>query len=94
METNNFNYVQSQEETGAMSRTFMASVFSWMFAALAITSLVAYYFGNSLELSTLLIDTELGKLTTLGYVVMFAPFAFILVMSFGFNRIAYPILLF
>nr|MBA3706379.1 Bax inhibitor-1/YccA family protein [Bacteroidota bacterium] len=30
----------------------------------------------------------------LGYVVMFSPFAFILVISFGFNRIAYPMLLF
>ena len=94
METNNFNYVQSQEETGSLSRTFMASVFSWMFAALAITSVVAYYFGNSVELLSLLVNAELGKLTTLGYVVMFSPFAFILLISFGFNRIAYPVLLF
>lgn len=94
METNNFNYVQSQEETNAISRTFMANVFSWMFAALAITSVVAYYFGNDLELKSLLVNTELGKMTTLGYVVMFAPLAFILLISFGFNRIAYPILLF
>jgi|ERR1035437_1332431 FtsH-binding integral membrane protein len=94
METNNFNYVQSQEESASLSKTFMASVFSWMFAALAITSLVAYYFGNDIELTSLLINAELGKLTTLGYVVMFSPFAFILVISFGFNRIAYPILLF
>ncbi len=94
METNNFNYVQSQEETSSLSRTFMSSVFSWMFAALAITSVVAYYFGNSIELISLLVNPELGKLTTLGYVVMFSPFAFILVISFGFNRIAYPILLF
>ena len=94
METNNFNYVQSQEESASLSKTFMASVFSWMFAALAITSLVAYYFGNDIELTSLLVNVELGKLTTLGYVVMFSPFAFILVISFGFNRIAYPILLF
>ena len=94
METNNFNYVQSQEETTAMSKTFMASVFSWMFAALAITSIVAYYFGNSVELISLLVNAEAGGLTTLGYVVMFAPLAFVLIMSFGFNRISYPILLF
>lgn len=93
METNNFNYVQSQEESASLSKTFMASVFSWMFAALAITSLVAYYFGNNAELTALLTN-ELGRLTTFGYVVMFSPFAFILVISFGFNRIAYPILLF
>lgn len=94
METNNFNYVQSQEQTDSMSKTFMASVFSWMFAALAITSVVAYYFGNSIELLSMLINTEVGGLTTLGYVVMFAPLAFVLLISFGFNRISYPVLLF
>ncbi len=94
METNNFNYVQSREETAAISKTFMSSVFSWMFAALAITSVVAYYFGNSLDLITLLVDPMVGKMTGLGYAVMFAPLAFILIMSFGFNKLSYPVLLF
>lgn len=93
METNNFNYVQSQEETAAISKTFMSSVFSWMFAALAITSVVAYYFGNSLELIQLLVKPEVG-MTGLGYVVMFSPLAFVLIMSFGFNKLSYPVLLF
>lgn len=94
METRNINFTQSQEQTDAMSKTFMASVFSWMFAALAITSVVAYYFGNSVELLSMLVNTEVGGLTTLGYVVMFAPLAFVLLISFGFNRISYPVLLF
>ena len=94
MEIKNYQYAQSQDETTALSKTFMTSVFSWMFAALAITSLIAYYFGNDASLTSLLINSELGKLTTLGYVVMFSPFAFILLISFGFNRISYPILLF
>jgi FtsH-binding integral membrane protein len=94
MEVRNFNFVQTEEQTKALSKTFMSSVFSWMFAALAITSVVAYYFGNSIELIKLLVDTEIGKPTFLGYAVMFSPFAFILVMSFGFNRISYPVLLF
>ncbi|MBA3706585.1 MAG: BAX inhibitor (BI)-1/YccA family protein, partial [Bacteroidetes bacterium] len=68
MEINKFNYVQSPDESAVMSRTFMSSVFSWMFAALAITSVIAYYFGNSVELLSLLINPELGKLSTLGYV--------------------------
>ncbi len=94
METRNINFAQSQEQTDAMSKTFMSSVFSWMFAALAITSIVAYYFGNSVELLSMLINTQVGGLTTLGYVVMFSPLAFILLISFGFNRISYPVLLF
>ncbi|MGQ0827770.1 MAG: Bax inhibitor-1/YccA family protein [Bacteroidota bacterium] len=94
METNNFNYVQSQEESGTLSKTFMASVFSWMFAALAITSIVAYYFAGSAELLSLLVNMEAGGLTTLGYVVMFAPIGFVLAMSLGFNRFSYPVILF
>ena len=77
-----------------MSKTFMASVFSWMFAALAITSIVAYIFAHDLDLFATLVNVQVGGLTTLGYVVMFAPLAFILVISFGFNRLSYPILLF
>lgn len=94
METNNFNYVQSHNQSAALSKTFMASVFSWMFAALAITSIVAYYFANSIELLSLLVNPELGKLTILGYVVMFAPIGFVLAMSLGFNRFSYPVILF
>lgn len=94
METNNFNYVQSQEETAAISKTFMSSVFSWMFVALAITSIVAYYFGNSMELISLLVNVEAGGLSMLGYVVMFAPLVFVLIMSFGMNRLSYPAILF
>ena len=56
METNNFNYVQSQDEAASMSKTFISSVFSWMFAALAITTVVSYYFGHNMQLLSLLIN--------------------------------------
>lgn len=94
METNNFNYVQSEQESSAMSKTFIASVFSWMAAALVITSIVAYYFGNDMNLLSLLVNVEGRGLSILGYVVMFAPLGFVLAMSLGFNKFSYPVLLF
>lgn len=98
METNNFNYVQSEQETAAMSKTFMASVFSWMSAALVITGIVAYYFGTDESLKALLysVNPMTGRYsnTILGYVVMFSPLALILVMGVGFRKLAYPIMLF
>jgi len=94
METNNFNYVQSEQESSAMSKTFIASVFSWMAAALVITSIVAYYFGNDMSLLSLLVNVEGRGLSILGYVVMFAPLGFVLAMSLGFNKFSYPVLLF
>ncbi|HSH67291.1 MAG TPA: BAX inhibitor (BI)-1/YccA family protein, partial [Bacteroidia bacterium] len=60
MEINNFNYVQPKEESASMSKTFIASVFSWMSAALVITSVVAYYFAHSIELLSLLVNPEAG----------------------------------
>jgi FtsH-binding integral membrane protein len=98
METNNFNYVQSQEETSSISRTFMASVFSWMSAALAITAIVAFYFGYNADLMSLLrtIDPQTGYYsnTILGYVVMFGPLALVLIMSAGYRKLSYSVLLF
>lgn len=94
MEINNFNYVRSEQETASMSKTFIASVFSWMSAALIITSIVAYYFGHNMQLLSLLVNLEAGGLTTLGYVVMFAPIGFVLAMSLGFNKLSYPVILF
>jgi FtsH-binding integral membrane protein len=97
METNNFdnnlNYVQSQEETTTMSRTFLANVFSWMAAALVITSVVAYYFAYNTELASLLVNQAAGRLSILGYVVVFSPLLFPFAISFGFNRLSYPVLL-
>lgn len=93
METNNFNYAQTQQQdTAAMSKTFMASVFSWMFAALAITTVVAYVFSHNIELISLLVS-ETG-LTMWGYIVMFAPIGFVLAMGLGFNKFSYPVILF
>jgi uncharacterized protein len=97
METNNFNYVRSEQEVGAMSKTFMASVFSWMSAALVITAVVAYYFGKDADLISLLrtVNPVTGRYsnTILGLVVMFAPIGFVLLIGLGFRKLSYPILL-
>lgn len=96
METNNFNYVPSEEITSSMSKTFMASVFSWMAAALVITSVVAYYFGVDASLTSLLLAVdETGRVhnTILGYVVMFSPLAIIFGMGYGMRKMSYPIVL-
>jgi len=97
METNNFNnlnYAQADIDTSSMSKTFMASVFSWMFAALTITAVISYYFANNLELMSYLVNMNTGGLSGLGYVVMFAPLGFVLAMSLGFNKFSYPVILF
>jgi len=74
----------------AVSKSFVSNVFAYMALALAISGSLAYLFGT-----TDLIYSLVSKsgMTTLGWVVMFAPFAFILAMNFGFNKMSFTTLL-
>jgi len=84
---NNSNVETSGIQTKDAVSTFLANVFTYMGGALAITGLLAYWFGNTPSLMTYLIN-PMGGATLLGYVVMFSPLAFVLVMSFAFNKLS------
>lgn len=81
------SYVQA-----GVSKTFMTGVFSWMGIALAISAITAYVFGTDLSYLSYLVNLQAGGLTGLGYFVMFAPIGFVLLMSFGINRLSFPVL--
>src|SRR6476661_5529330 len=72
------------------SKKFMANVFLWMFAALGISALFAGVFSASTQLISTLINDDDRGLNLFGYAVMFAPLAFVLLMSFGFARLSAP----
>ncbi len=80
----NQNYQQSTYiGTGEVSnvRTFVASVFSYMTMALVISGVMAWWFGNNMELFGSLRDLYTGKPTILGWVVMFAPLGLVFLMG-------------
>lgn len=82
-------------ETRAISKSFMANVFMWMFGALLITSAVSYFFyANPHLLTFMFTQTPEGGLNMapLGWLVMFAPLGFVLLMSFGYARLSAPML--
>lgn len=92
MESNNPNYVYDnviQINDADASRKFIANVFLWMFVALGVSAFCAYSFANTPSLLRLMIDETTFKLTTLAYVAMFSPLAFVLLMRFGLNKISY-----
>jgi len=62
-----------------------------MFAGLLMTASVSYMFASNGALISLLV-TERG-LSMLGYIVMFAPIGFVLLMSLGFQRLSYVALM-
>lgn len=77
----------------SVSKTFMSSVFSWMFVALLISAGMAYLFSSSIDLLSLLVNLETGKMNIFGWVVMFAPILFVLAMGMGYTRFSYPVLM-
>jgi len=78
-------------ETASLARTFMTRVFSWMFLALTITAITSFIWAASPSLMSILIKPE-GGLSILGWVVMLAPLGFVLLMSFGFQKLSAPLM--
>jgi FtsH-binding integral membrane protein len=83
MEFDNINSPIDRAENpqaGTMAKSFLANVFTYMSAALIITGIVAYWFGNDLSLMALMFTAE-GGMNIFGYFVMFAPLGLVLLMS-------------
>jgi FtsH-binding integral membrane protein len=68
----------------ALASNFVANVFVWMFAGLAITGVLAYVVGTS-DMVLNLLSAEGGR-SGLGWVFGLAPLAFILAMNFGIEK--------
>jgi len=72
-------------------RRYMLSVYNYMASGVILTGILAYVTANSAFMLNLLYtqsaDGRFGP-SMLGFVVMFAPLAFILVISFGINKLS------
>ncbi|HRD40836.1 MAG TPA: Bax inhibitor-1/YccA family protein [Bacteroidia bacterium] len=98
MENTNFrstNINNIQDATIVNSSTLLRSVFSWMTLALVITTISSMLFAFVPDLVRMLfVETAEGyKLSIFAWVVMFAPLGFVMLMSFGFNKLSYPALI-
>ena len=85
---NNLNSPIEREgntNSGTIAKSFLANVFTYMSAALAITGIVAYWFGNDKSLVSLMFSVE-GGMNFFGYFVMFAPLGLVLLMSARFHK--------
>ncbi len=83
---NQFNLVENKTTTMPVSATFLSSVFGWMFLALSITALTAWIFASSSAFMSLLVNTDTGGMTILGWVIMLAPLGFVIWMSAGYYK--------
>jgi len=85
---NNYNDQTINVDSSAVSRSFVANVFSYMTLALAITGVAAYWFAASGNLLALLQGSSL-----LLWGIMLAPIGMVLIMSFAFNRLSFAALM-
>lgn len=95
MENNNPDYIYKnviQLNDADASRKFLANVFIWMFVALGISAAFAYLFATNNALQQLMVNQETHQFSGFAYLAMFSPLAFVLIISFGLNRISYPVL--
>ncbi len=83
-----YTVLDSQTNARPIAKTFMANVFLWMFAALGISAFFSLLFANSPELLSYLVKADGTGLNMLGYITMFAPFGFVLLMSFGQRKLS------
>ncbi|WP_037575287.1 Bax inhibitor-1/YccA family protein [Sporocytophaga myxococcoides] len=89
MEKDNLYYSQGKS-VSTMSQSFMANVFIWMSAGLVMTAAISFLFANNASLLSLLIN-ERGW-SIFGYIVLFAPIGFVLLMNFAFEKLSYGML--
>lgn len=88
-EDNNRNYFGSAQgaDSGIIAKTFMSQVFTWMTLAMIVTAGTAYWFASG-ELWKALINPETQGMSGLGWIVALAPLGFVLLMSFGFQKLS------
>ncbi|MCB0761515.1 MAG: Bax inhibitor-1/YccA family protein [Flavobacteriales bacterium] len=72
------------DQSTSMPRNFVANVFSWMTLGLVVTGIVAYLFSHS-SLASLLYDPAGGS-TMLRWIIVLAPFGFILAINYGLQK--------
>ncbi|MFM2196152.1 MAG: hypothetical protein RL092_1752 [Bacteroidota bacterium] len=76
------------ESSASVSKSFVSNVFSYMTIALLISGGVAAYFGLNETLFRSLMSVP-GMM----WILMLAPLAFVMIISFGFNKLSFPALL-
>jgi uncharacterized protein len=89
LQNNYYQSVNQQSKAGSVANSFIANVFSWMFLALAITAVTSYFFASNEALIGSMINVETGGLNMFGWIVTLSPFAFVLIISFGLQKLSF-----
>jgi FtsH-binding integral membrane protein len=78
----------AQVDSGALAKNFVSNVMTYMTAALAITGVMAYWFGTNDELMRLLFNAEGTGRSLFGWIAMLGPLGLVLLMGFRFQKMS------
>ncbi|MCZ4410236.1 Bax inhibitor-1/YccA family protein [Cryomorphaceae bacterium 1068] len=78
----------AQVDSGALAKNFVSNVMTYMTAALAITGVMAYWFGTNEDLMRLLYNAEGTGRSLLGWIAMLGPLGLVLLMGFRFQKMS------
>jgi len=84
---NNINIFEKKTQAIPISQTFLASVFGWMFLALAITAVTSWMTATSQQLIDAMYS-KAGGMTILGWVIMLAPLGLVFLLTGRINKMA------
>ena len=76
------------ENNAEAVRSFFRSVYSYMFAALGISGIIAYRVGNDPNLFSEYFVNATGGLSASFYLVLFAPVGLSFLIQWGYNRLS------
>lgn len=88
-----FNYQQEGSLSQDYARSFIKSVYTYMFAALSISGVVSYFIGSNAPLMDSLFQTASGGVSIFFYVVLFSPLLISFAMAGGINKFSMQTLL-
>jgi len=92
----NWTYVDDSvyvQKEGAVAKKFFANVFLWMFVALTVSTLVAFYLTANTDILNNFFNPATGKPNALGWVVLLAPMGISLLVGTGASRFSYGAIL-
>jgi len=94
LQNNTYETANQTYKVGDVASSFIANVFSWMFLALAVTAVTSYFFASSESLISSMINLETGRMNMLGWIVTLSPFAFVMIITFGLQKLSFSTLSF
>ncbi len=74
------------------TQNLLAGVFSWMFFALCISGVFAFILATNPAYLSLITNPVTGSPTVFGFIVMLSPLGLVLLISFGYQKLSFPLL--